>query len=229
MLKPDGAVVHVDNRHQDGLGSDQSLPSPSVERIAELRRAYLGQNRRAGQGIRNSSPGDEAAVFRTAGFTGPELVLVPDGRTIVRSADDLVAETFSFPRPHRICSATGYRSSRAISVDSSPNRRPTACSRFICPITSSRSGESRHRSHDASYSSCTGRMETTGFELRQSALERFADQREHPGPSVLHGAASPTERRPASISGRACRRTGVGRAMRGTRGARLRWRSTTER
>jgi SAM-dependent methyltransferase len=95
MLEADGAVVHVDNRHQDGLGPGDSIPAPPVERIADLRRAYLGQDRRAGQGIRNSSPGDEAAVFRAAGFTGPELIIVPDGRTIIRSTDDLVAETFS--------------------------------------------------------------------------------------------------------------------------------------
>ena len=95
MLEADGAVVHVDNRHQDGLAPDDGLPAPPVGPIAELRRAYLGPDRRAGQGIRNSSPGDEAAVFRDAGFTGPELVIVPDGRTIGRSADDLVAGTFS--------------------------------------------------------------------------------------------------------------------------------------
>ncbi len=95
MLTSDGAVVHVDNRHQDGLAPDDARTAPPVERIAELRRAYLGEDRRAGQGIRNSSPGDEAAVFRAAGFAGPELVAVPDGRTILRSADDLVAETFS--------------------------------------------------------------------------------------------------------------------------------------
>ena len=95
MLEPYGVVMHVDNRHQDALAVDNALPAPPVEHIAELRRAYLGEHRRAGQGIRNSSPGDEAAVFRAAGFAGPELVLVPDGRTIVRSADDLVAETFS--------------------------------------------------------------------------------------------------------------------------------------
>ncbi len=95
MLEPGGALVHIDNRHQDGLSLDDVLPAPPVERIAELRSGYLGEDRRAGQGIRNSSPGDEAAVFRAAGFAGPELVVVPDGRTIVRSVDDLVAETFS--------------------------------------------------------------------------------------------------------------------------------------
>jgi len=95
MLEPDGAIVHVDNRHQDGVALDDDLRAPPVERIAELRRAYLGGDRRAGQGIRNSSPGDEAGVFRAAGFAGPELVVVPDGRSIVRSGDDLVAETFS--------------------------------------------------------------------------------------------------------------------------------------
>jgi SAM-dependent methyltransferase len=95
MLEPDGAVVHVDNRHQDGLAPDDALPAPPVERIAELRRVYLGEHRRAGQGIRNTSPDDEDAVFRAAGFAGPAVVVVPDGRTIVRPADDLVAETFS--------------------------------------------------------------------------------------------------------------------------------------
>lgn len=95
MLEPGGAVVHVDNRHQNGLAPDDTLPAPPAERIAELRRAYLGEDRRAGQGIRNTSPDDEAAVFRAAGFAGPELFVVPDGRTILRSADDVVAETFS--------------------------------------------------------------------------------------------------------------------------------------
>ena len=95
MLAPDGAVVHVDNRHQDGPAPAEGLPPPPADHIDALRRAYLGADRRAGQGIRNSSPGDEAAVFRAAGFAGPERVVVPDGRTIVRSADDLVAETFS--------------------------------------------------------------------------------------------------------------------------------------
>ena len=125
MLEPDGAVVHVDNRHQDGIAADESFPAPPVERIAALRRAYLGEDRRAGQGIRNSSPGDEAAVFRAAGFVGPELVVVPDGRTMVRSVDDLVAETFSLSSsaPHLF---GGRLSSfeadlREILADASPN------------------------------------------------------------------------------------------------------------
>lgn len=95
MLEPGGVVVHVDNRHQEGLTADDKLPTPPVARIDGLRRRYLGEDRRAGQGIRNSSPDDEAAVFRAAGFVGPEVVVVPDGRTIIRSSDDLVAETFS--------------------------------------------------------------------------------------------------------------------------------------
>lgn len=95
MLDPDGVIVHVDNRHQDRLGPGDDLPAPPVGEIDKLRRRYLGQDRRAGQSIRSSSPSDEAAVFRTAGFTGPEVVVVPDGRTITRSVDDLVAHSFS--------------------------------------------------------------------------------------------------------------------------------------
>ena len=95
MLEPGGVVVHVDNRHQDSLAPDNALPAPPREQIDELRRAYLGDDRRAGQSIRNTSPDDEAAVFRGAGFAGPELIVVGDGRVIVRSFDDVVAETFS--------------------------------------------------------------------------------------------------------------------------------------
>jgi ubiquinone/menaquinone biosynthesis C-methylase UbiE len=95
MLEPNGVIVHVDNRHQDSLGLDDELPAPPVAEIDKLRCRYLGEDRRAGQSIRNSSPSDEAAVFRAAGFTGPEVVVVPDGRTITRSADDLVANVFS--------------------------------------------------------------------------------------------------------------------------------------
>jgi SAM-dependent methyltransferase len=95
MLDPDGVVVHVDNHHQDSLLPDDALPPTPRDRIDELRRTYLGDDRRAGRSIRNTSPGDEAAVYRAAGFEGPEVIVVPDGRVIVRTIDHVVAETFS--------------------------------------------------------------------------------------------------------------------------------------
>lgn len=95
MLDPGGVVVHVDNGHQDRLRPDGPLPPPPREQIDGLRRAYLGDDRRAGRSIRNNSPGNEAAVFRAAEFEGPEVIVVRDGRVIVRTIDDIVAETFS--------------------------------------------------------------------------------------------------------------------------------------
>jgi SAM-dependent methyltransferase len=94
MLDPAGVVVHVDNRHQDSL-APSSLPTVPRAEIDELRRRYLGPDRRAGASVRNTSPGDEATVFRDAGFEGPQVVVVPDGRDLARTIDDVVAEVFS--------------------------------------------------------------------------------------------------------------------------------------
>jgi SAM-dependent methyltransferase len=63
--------------------------------VAGLRTRYLGPDLRAGQGIRNSSPDGEDAVFRAAGFRPMRRVIVPDGRVITRTIDDLVAQRFS--------------------------------------------------------------------------------------------------------------------------------------
>ncbi|MDQ1397719.1 MAG: hypothetical protein QOG64_2978 [Acidimicrobiaceae bacterium] len=97
MLAPGGAVVHVDTRLQHGFSPDRPLPHPAVpyEAISELRRRWLGHDRRAGRSIRNTSPDDEDDVFRAAGFEGPQRVPVPDGRVLERSVGDVVAETFS--------------------------------------------------------------------------------------------------------------------------------------
>lgn len=95
MLGPEGVVVHVDNPHQDSLAPDPEHPAPPRDRIDALRRAYLGPDRRAGQSIRNSSPDNETQIFREAGFVGPKITLVPDGRSLTRTVDDIVAETFS--------------------------------------------------------------------------------------------------------------------------------------
>lgn len=96
VLQPGGVLVHVDNHHQDGTAApDGPHPPPPEGAISELRSRYLGPKRRAGQSVRESSPGDEDAVFAAAGFVGPERVGVADGRVLARSVDDLVAATFS--------------------------------------------------------------------------------------------------------------------------------------
>lgn len=93
-LEPAGVVVHVDNRHQDSV-RPSALPAVPRSQIDDLRRRYLGPGRRAGASIRNTSPDDEERVFRDAGFVGPEVVVVPDGRHLVRTIDEVVAEVLS--------------------------------------------------------------------------------------------------------------------------------------
>jgi SAM-dependent methyltransferase len=98
MLDASGAVVQVDSPArgnppdtEDGL----PFPAPPNAAIAGLRAIYLGRGTRAGQGIRNSSPDGEDAVFQAAGFRPGVRVSVPDGRVIERTADDMVAYVFS--------------------------------------------------------------------------------------------------------------------------------------
>ncbi len=98
MLDPGGAVVQVDLWHANPPG--QALPEgphPPVPEasIDELRRRWLGPDRRAGQGFRNTSPDGEDEVFQRAGFAPEEVVLVPDDRILERSSDDLVAWVLS--------------------------------------------------------------------------------------------------------------------------------------
>jgi SAM-dependent methyltransferase len=125
MLEPAGAVVHVDNHHQDSLAPAPGLPSPPRDRVGGLRRSYLGDDRRAGRSIRNSSPDDEDDVLRAAGYVGPERVVVPDGRVVVRSIDDLVHETFSMSStaPHLFGDRVGEFESdlRRLLAEASPS------------------------------------------------------------------------------------------------------------
>jgi SAM-dependent methyltransferase len=102
MLDPGGAVVHVDApgyRPEDPevrAGRDPlPFPSPPDDALDELRRRYLGADRRAGQGIRNTSPSGEDQVFRGAGFLPAQTVTVPDGRIFEQATDDVVARVFS--------------------------------------------------------------------------------------------------------------------------------------
>jgi len=99
MLDPGGAVVHVDSRTgelpAETRRASLPFPPPPDEALDQLRRQYLGSDRRAGQGIRNTSPSGEDAVFRQAGFLPAETVTVPDRRTAERTIDDVVASVFS--------------------------------------------------------------------------------------------------------------------------------------
>ena len=96
MLDAHGAVVQVDLWHTDPLGLPRG-PYPPIPEVGidALRRRWLGPDRRAGQGFRNTSPDGEDAVFQAAGFTPEELVVVPDDRVLERSAEDVVAWVLS--------------------------------------------------------------------------------------------------------------------------------------
>ena len=99
MLDPGGAVVQVDARMDDLAAATRRgslrFPRPPDDALDELRRRYLGNDRRAGRGIRNSSPDGEDGVFQQAGFLSAQTLTVPDRRVVERSSDDVVAGVFS--------------------------------------------------------------------------------------------------------------------------------------
>jgi SAM-dependent methyltransferase len=98
MLEPGGAVVQVDLWHTNPPGQElPSGPHPPLPQAAidELRVRWLGPDRRAGQGFRNTSPDAEDAVFQAAGFAPEEMVVVADDRVLERSVEDVVAWVLS--------------------------------------------------------------------------------------------------------------------------------------
>lgn len=97
MVAPGGALVHVSASTHEGRAGDAPLPHPRPPRdaVRELVQRYLGEQRRAGQGVLvGGTPGGEDAVYRTAGFTGPDRLEVP-GRVLERSADEVLASVHS--------------------------------------------------------------------------------------------------------------------------------------
>jgi SAM-dependent methyltransferase len=98
MLVAGGACVHVHATTDRGDESIDPLPRPRppYEEIDALVRSYLGPARRAGRSVRPSfAGGDEAEVYRAAGFDGPEHFTVPRGDVTERSIDQVVAATYS--------------------------------------------------------------------------------------------------------------------------------------
>lgn len=98
MIEPSGAVVQIDPG-RDGIADRHTPggphPAAPFEAIDSLRRSYLGPDRRAGQGFRNTSPSGENEIFQAAGFLPETCVSVADDRILDRTADDLVAWVFS--------------------------------------------------------------------------------------------------------------------------------------
>ena len=99
MIDPRGAVIQIDPG-RDGVpdgagGTPGSHPAVPLRAIDGLRRQYLGSDRRAGRGFRNTSPSGEDAIFQASGFLPEQRVPVPDLRVLERTTDDIVAWVFS--------------------------------------------------------------------------------------------------------------------------------------
>ena len=96
-LAPSGRQRHGDRRPAVITWRRGTLPFPPPpdDALDQLRRQYLGRDRRAGRGIRNTSPDGEDQVFQEAGFLPAETVTVPDQRPVERTIDDVVARVFS--------------------------------------------------------------------------------------------------------------------------------------
>ncbi|MFH8342356.1 class I SAM-dependent methyltransferase [Streptomyces sp. AM6-12] len=97
MLRPGGALLHLaDLKGERHPAAGSPYPAVPRESIAALVREYLGPVRRAGRGLLpRGTPGDEAEILAAAGFLGPERHVVPGGRVLERTADDVVAWTLS--------------------------------------------------------------------------------------------------------------------------------------
>jgi SAM-dependent methyltransferase len=128
MLEAGGACVHVQATTHRGDSSDDTLdhPRPPYDQIDALVRAYLGPVRRAGSGLlRTGTPADEDDVLRSAGFTGPTRLELDTAEVVTRTADEVVAATFSLSSsaPHLFGADAGRFESelRALLHDAAPD------------------------------------------------------------------------------------------------------------
>ncbi|WP_235022706.1 hypothetical protein [Amycolatopsis alkalitolerans] len=97
MLAAGGVCAHVHATTHQGIDSDAGLPHPRPPHssIADLVRAYLGPERRAGRSrLPQGTPSGEDEIYRAAGFTGPRRIEIP-GQVVTRLTDDVVAAVFS--------------------------------------------------------------------------------------------------------------------------------------
>jgi SAM-dependent methyltransferase len=130
MLEPGGACIHVHATTHRGDASDDPLerPRPPYDEIDALVRTYLGPARRAGRGMRSTVPAATIdAEMRAAGFTGPERFELATAEVVTRSADEVVAATFSLSgsTPHLFGAEVGRFEAdlRALLRDAAPDGR----------------------------------------------------------------------------------------------------------
>lgn len=96
LLEPNGALVHVDATTHRGADNNADLPHPQPphEAITALVKGYLGERRRAGQGVAPDPVSGEDAFYERAGFTAAGQIEVP-GRLVTRTVDEVIASVFS--------------------------------------------------------------------------------------------------------------------------------------
>jgi SAM-dependent methyltransferase len=97
MLEPGGAFVHVNMLVADPP-SPPSLPfpTPPEREIDRLVQSYLGEVRRAGQGVlAHGTPSGEALVLASAGYRPVRVVPVRGRQVLERDVEDIVAQVFS--------------------------------------------------------------------------------------------------------------------------------------
>jgi len=97
MLEHGGSLLHINNvEHTQSDPMRLPFPGPPYAAIQNLVGQYLGPVRRAGQGVlRHGTPGGEAAIFRQAGFSGPQRMTIRATAPLVRDVDEIVAYVFS--------------------------------------------------------------------------------------------------------------------------------------
>jgi SAM-dependent methyltransferase len=96
MLDEGGACVHVHATTHRGVETDAVLPHPRPPRSAidDLVERYLGSVSRLGHGTPPDKGNREEAIYRAAGFSGPQRIEVP-GDIVERTSDQIVAGIFS--------------------------------------------------------------------------------------------------------------------------------------
>ncbi|QKW18154.1 class I SAM-dependent methyltransferase [Kitasatospora sp. NA04385] len=97
MLRPGGVLVHLSDWKAEPRSTDplphRPVPQPAIDALV---RRHLGPVRRAGRGVLpHGTPGGESLVYARAGLIGPEQLIVPGGRPLERSADEVVAGVLS--------------------------------------------------------------------------------------------------------------------------------------